>query len=479
MVKRRPEQSKQKTKPSKQGKKETQDLDVYNSYADYVEEADEEEPQQEEIDSDEEQPVKKGEVSYAAIEELKEKLSTGKIAAYRKLVRVFRSATGTSEDNLKVSSTETYNEILALAMEKLPAYFKRKLNKKKDKAKIWPKLNPLVRSFLTNASVLLKQATEGPVIKSLLYNLSKMSKILHLFPEHFKLISKQVCKLWGDSERAIKLVCYNFIRSMYDSGTCDRLQVMKSLFLSYAKNSKFVSLENLPDLDLMRSCFVDLMAIDMSVGYQVVFIYLRQLSLHLSQVISHTSTDRVKAVYNWQYMNSLFLLGQAITHTPKELGQLVYPLVQISLGLLRLANSFKYYPLRLHIVKLLNTIEHNFKTYIPGIAPAVIEMLNSPEMNKRSRAERQKNIDLSIAIRASKEQIDSALYKEAIGRESCDVLIEHMKSIQNSIAYQDVVVPIKIACKKIAKNLKSGTLRGKLLQTIKVIEEMKPADNKK
>lgn len=474
MVKRRSEQSSQKAKKPKQ--KESQAQDVYNSYADYIDEAEEEEPQQEELDSDEEQPVKKGEISYGALEELKEKLSTGKIAAYRKLVKIFKAATSTSEENLKVSSTETYNEILSLAMEKLPSYFKKKLSKKREKAKLWSKLNPLVRSFLTNTQILLKQATEGPIIKSLIYNLSKMSKIMNLFPEHQKLISKLICKLWGESERSIKLVCYNFIRSMYDSGTCDRLQIMKSLFLSYAKNSKFVSLETLQDLDLLRSCFVDLMSIDLGVGYQVVFIYLRQLSLHLSQVISHTSADKVKAVYNWQFLNSLFLLVQCITHSPKELNQLVYPLVQISLGLLRLANSFKYYPLRLHIIKLLNTIEHNFKTYIPGIAPVAIEMLSSPEMNKRNQAERQKNIDLNIAIRASKEYINSALYKEAIGRECCDVLYEHMKSIQTSIAYQDVLIPIKISCKKIAKNLKSGTLRGKVLQTIKIMEEIKPRD---
>lgn len=81
-----------------------------------------------------------------------------------------------------------------------------------------------------------------------------------------------------------------------------------------------------------------------------------------------------QAVYNWQFVHCLNLWSQVLSQlSHPSLRPLIYPLVQIVLGTLNVQPSAKYYPLRLHLVRLLLQLSSSTNTYIP-IATYLVEV---------------------------------------------------------------------------------------------------------
>jgi len=77
------------------------------------------------------------------------------------------------------------------------------------------------------------------------------------------------------------------------------------VYLAYAKSSKFVNENTLPNLTFMGNCIVELYSLDVEASYQHAFIYVRQLALHLRAGITKKTREAFAQVYNWQYMNCL------------------------------------------------------------------------------------------------------------------------------------------------------------------------------
>lgn len=67
------------------------------------------------------------------------------------------------------------------------------------------------------------------------------------------------------------------------------------------------------------------------------------------------------------------MLGH-VTH--ESLRPLVYPLVQVMLGVVHLQPSARHYPLRLHIVRTLLELSEATRTFIP-VAPYLLEVSSS------------------------------------------------------------------------------------------------------
>ena len=54
-----------------------------------------------------------------------------------------------------------------------------------------------------------------------------------------------------------------------------------------------------------QNCFIELLAIDRSIGYQMGFQYIRQLCLHLRTIRNNLSKDALKNIYSWQFYHCL------------------------------------------------------------------------------------------------------------------------------------------------------------------------------
>jgi nucleolar complex protein 2 len=96
----------------------------------------------------------------------------------------------------------------------------------------------------------------------------------------------------------------------------------------------------------------------MASSYQHAFVYLRQLALHLRAAYTKKTPEALQRVHSWQFFNCLRAWTAVVTAYPAadQLRELIYPLAQITLGLVRLIPSPRHYPLMFHCVELLQKL---------------------------------------------------------------------------------------------------------------------------
>jgi nucleolar complex protein 2 len=114
-----------------------------------------------------------------------------------------------------------------------------------------------------------------------------------------------------------------------------------------------------------QNCFVDLLSLDLPTAYQMGFLYIRQLCLHLRGIRNNLTKDGVKNIYSWQFYNCIRLWVLAVTQHQSELSLLIHPLVQLGIGAVRLSNNPKYFPFHVKIVQLLTLINEKTKQFVP------------------------------------------------------------------------------------------------------------------
>ena len=134
---------------------------------------------------------------------------------------------------------------------------------------------------------------------------------------------------------------------------------------------------------------MELYTLDYASAYQHVFIYVRQLALHLRGALMKQTQESKSVVLCWQYVHCLKLWVAvlcAACGTTKSSGgdaasklgggagkdeesnllrSLVYPLTEIILGVCRLVPVAQFVPLRLHCVRLLQQLAACTETFIP------------------------------------------------------------------------------------------------------------------
>jgi len=107
---------------------------------------------------------------------------------------------------------------------------------------------------------------------------------------------------------------------------------------------------------MAQNCFVELLGVDLPRAYQLGFMYIRQLCLHLRNIRNNLTKEGIKSIYSWQFYNCMKLWVLALTAHQKELILLIHPLVQLAIGVLRISSNLKYYPFHMKVLQLLNLI---------------------------------------------------------------------------------------------------------------------------
>lgn len=316
------------------------------------------------------------------------------------------------KENL-LTSKEGSLKIIKFNLKELPELLHLKISK------------GITKKFLSLLVKFLKQAENWDLtlIASTFSALTSHSNILKSFRKYKDVLIKTAVKYWIESEEFLSGVAFDFIREFVYGSDCD--YALKSCYLAYLNISKGMNKGNYKRISRLRGNLIDMiLSIEEEVAYKNVFLFLRKICLELNKTISDKKWESIKTIYNWQVINSLILWSDFLikneksTQKMKSFDLLLFPFIQISVGVLRLHVVNNFIPLRMIIIKQLLLLSQATKVNIPLIG-YMIEVLESNIFSKYYKSTDTKNSKLSLEGLKGKER--KRMKKK---------IIEKMKKIQ-------------------------------------------------
>ncbi|KAI7817558.1 Noc2p family-domain-containing protein [Gamsiella multidivaricata] len=319
-------------------------------------------------------------------------------------------------------------------------------------------LQPLIKSFLQNTVFLLKELTDQEMIYFVIRESEKAIRYLVGFPKVTKDLLKHLLFLWSTASDRVRIISFLTIRTMcLQLGSTLLDLALKGVYLTFVRYAKTTTVHTLPNLHLMQNCVAQLYGLDFERSYQHGFVYIRQLAIHLRNAVLVKTKESFKAVYNWQYLHCLGLWSQVVsTHALNNAGQptplhaLIYPLVQVSLGALRLIPTSTYYPLRFQIIRNLILLVENTGTFIP-LAPFLFEVLEGGEMKRPGRKGTLKPLEWDLGFKCSKEYKGSRVYQDGTGEQVYELMTEYYALFSTSISFPELAIPAIVQLKRFIK----------------------------
>lgn len=161
---------------------------------------------------------------------------------------------------------------------------------------------------------------------------------------------------------------------------------------------------------------------------------------------------------------------------------LIYPVIQVALGTIKLNPSSQYFPLRFQVVESLLRLSRQTGVYIP-LAPTLMEPLDSAIMkiSKTKKTETTlKPIDLETTLRVSASYLtgpSSRVYRDQIALKMIDLLAQFFELHAKSPAFPELVLTPTIILKKWVKKY-GGECGGKVRHALAELVEKLDAHGK-
>ncbi|KAH8323531.1 hypothetical protein KR067_013064 [Drosophila pandora] len=410
----------------------------------------------------------------------------------RKVIQAFNSALasisadgadgGENQPNaaaFKVVGASAFNGVIQLCVLHLQPAIIRVLGVKANsslplhKYKKWVKVRGCLRYYLTDLIRLVEQVSSANILGVLLKHLHQMAGMVTPFTALGKTILKRLIVLWATGDETVRVLAFLCILKITRKQQATMLNhVLKAMYLAYVRNSKFVSPNTLPGINFMRRSLVEMFALDLNVTYQHAFLYIRQLAIHLRNAVILKKKDSFQAVYNWQFINSLRLWSDLLgaSANKPQLQPLVYPLVTIATGVIRLIPTAQYFPLRFHCLQTLISLGRETNTYIP-VLPLIVEVLKSNTFNRKHTAVSMKPLQFTCVLRLNKAQLSENGFRDEVIEQVCGLLLEYLAHESASLAFADLVVPTVMAIKAYLKTCRNANYTRKLKLLLDKVQE--------
>ena len=419
------------------------------------------------------------------------------LRAARQTVLAFRCAAHLNEDpdeaaslsqRYAIKSPDVFHDILVVALKQVPLVLQHHVPVKESstqrvyvqtEGKKFKTLSVLVRSFASSVLHLLTTLSDDGTLQLTLSALTPLLPYLLSFRKVLKQLVKSVVHFWAQpaSSGTTRITAFLVLRRLMvigDKGV--REAVLKAVYQGLVQGSRATNANTLAGINLMKNSAAELWGLDAAMGYTTAFAAIRQLAIHLRNSIVHNQNNAFRNVYNWQYVHSLDFWSRVLAEhcaqgaptseqDKAQLRLLVYPLVQVTLGAMRLIPTAAYFPLRFQLFRSLLRVSRATGTYIP-LAPVLIEVLNAADMKKPGKAgvsaAADKQLDFAVAYKAPKAMLHTGLYQTAVGEQVVELLAEYFALWSTSIAFPELALPVIIMLKRWIKDArKRGGRNGK------------------
>lgn len=459
----------------------------------------------------EEEEPEDNELTQATVARWRDSLSeTKSLRAARQVVLAFRSAAHLNEDDedekkkqrYAISNPDVFHDVLVVALKYIPEVFQHHVPIKEANGKVhvptetkkFKTLSLLLRSYISSTLHILGTLADDGTLKLTLSAITPLLPYLLSFRKLLKVVIKTVVGFWSQntSSETTRITAFLVLRRLVaigDKGV--REAVLKATYQGLLAGSRVTNVNTIQGINLMKNSAAELWGIDQGIGYTTAFGFIRQLAIHLRNSIVHNKNDAYRAIYNWQYVHSLDFwscvlsehcnpLKEAEAGKESQLRLLIYPLVQVTLGAMRLIPTSTYFPLRFHMIRSLLRISRSTGTYIP-LASALVEVLNSAEMRKPPKAATLKALDFHVAYKAPKSYLRTRVYQDGIGEQVVELLGEYFVLWSKNIAFPEFALPVVITLKRWLKQASkkgSGNANGKLRSALAVLVQKLEANAK-
>jgi len=238
----------------------------------------------------------------------------------------------------------------------------------------------------------------------------------------------------------------------------------------------------MPSINLMKNSASELYAADHAASYQHAFGYVRQLAVHLRNSMKVKSKEAYRQVYNWQFAHSVdfwsLVLARACDPnaeaergTESELKPLIYPLIQVTLGAIRLIPTPRYHPFHLQLIRSLVHLIRHTHTYL-NLSPLLLPIITaSTSPSSRPKPSTLRPLDLPLHIRAPAQYLKTRVYAESTCEEAVFLLGTWCESVQGSVAFPEMMLPLIVVLKKCLKKSVGGKPTGFVKTLVERIEE--------
>lgn len=430
------------------------------------------------------------------------------LRAMRQVVLAFRAAVHVNEDTGKdyrysITNPEVYHELLKAALEDVGTVLRHHLPIKEtaggkvrvaQDSKKFKTLTPLLKSHSSSVQHLLTNLSDAATYKLTLNAIEALLPYLLSFKKILKNIVKTVVDVWSDasSTESTRITAFLVLRRLTVIGDPGlREAVLKTVYQGLVQGSRNTTIHTIQGINLMKNSAAELWGLDPEVGYATGFTSVRQLAIHLRGSITNNAKESYKTVYNWQYMHSLdfwsvVLSAQCTPLLEAEKGKesalrpLIYPLVQVTLGAMRLIPTAIYFPLRFTLIRALLRLSRATGTYIP-LASALLEVLNSAEMKKPPKPSTLKPLDFATSYRAPKSYPRTRTYQDGVGEQVVELLSEFFVLWSTNIAFPELALPVIVMLKrwlKVVSNKTSGNKNTKVNSQVLLLVQKLEANDK-
>ena len=423
------------------------------------------------------------------------------LRAARQVVLAFRCAAHLNDEDAdarwSINSPQVYNDILILALKEIPNVMNHHLPVKEsasghvyvstESAK-FKTLSLLLKSYTSSLMHLLGTLSDDKTLKLTLSSMTPILPYLLSFKKLVKALAKAVVSFWAQpaSSETTRITAFLVLRRLVTIGDKSiRETTLKAVYQGLVAGCRVTNHNTIQGINLMKNSAAELWGIDASVGYTTAFTFIRQLAIHLRNSIVNNKNDSFRLVYNWQFTHSLDFWSRVLAEHcnpvreaesgSSQLRLLIYPLVQVTLGAVRLIPTALYFPLRFHLVRSLLRTSRATGTYIP-LASTLLEVLSSAEMKKPPKATTLKAFDFAVAYKAPKSYLRTRVFQDGVGDQLVELLGDFFLLWSTSIAFPELALPVVIQLKRWLKQSrgrqgnKNAKLAGQIVLLVQKVE---------